>query len=84
MFEPYVYPILLCAICVTVYALRPKLFGFGQPHVFTSYVNTSHVISHARHPGRILTQQLLQPVPRSARVSVFEPQVAESQPLNEA
>jgi len=26
----------------------------------------------------------LQPVPRSARVSVVEPQVAETQPLNEA
>jgi len=57
MFGPYVYPILLCAICVTVYALRPKLFESEHPHVFTNYVNTSHVISHARHPRRMLTRQ---------------------------
>ena len=41
MFEPYVYPILLCAICVTVYALWPKLFGFGQPHVLPA-TSTHH------------------------------------------
>ena len=54
MFGPYVYPFLLCAICVIVYALRPVLFVAGHPHVFTSYVLISHVISLARHPRRML------------------------------
>ena len=57
MFGPYVYPILLCAVCVIVYALRPELFESGHPHVFTSCVNTSHVISHARHAREMLTRQ---------------------------
>ena len=59
MFGPYVYPILLCAICAIVSALmpEPELFEFGQPNVFTSYVTISHVTSHARYPSRILTRQ---------------------------
>ena len=57
MFGPYVYPILLCATCVIVYALRPVLFESGQRHVFTSYVNISYVIFHARHPRGMLTRQ---------------------------
>jgi len=57
MFGPYVYPILLCAICVIVSALRTELFESGQPNVFTSYVTISHVISHARHARRIQTWQ---------------------------
>jgi len=57
MFGPYVYPILLCAVCVIVYALRPVLLAAGQPHVFTSYDNTSHVISHARHARRMVARQ---------------------------
>jgi len=57
MFRPHVYPILLCAICVIIYVLRPELFESGHPHVFTSYVNTSHVISHASHPRGMLTRQ---------------------------
>jgi len=87
MFGPYVHPILLCAICVIVSVLRPELFEFGQPNVFTSYVTISHVVYHARHPRRTLNQQTqpesveLRPVPRRARVSVVEPQVAETQPL---
>ena len=56
MFAPYVYPILLCAICVLVSALRPELFAFGQPNVFISYVTISHVISLARLPSTILTR----------------------------
>ena len=57
MFGPYVYPILLCAVCVIVYALRPVLFADGQPHVFTNYVIISHVISHAQDPRGILTRR---------------------------
>jgi len=57
MFGPYVYPILLCAICILVSALRPELFAFGQQNVFISYVTISHVISHARHPRGMLTWQ---------------------------
>jgi len=57
MFGPYVYPILLCVVCVIVYTLRPELFESGQPHVFTSFVNISHVIFQARHPRRMLTRQ---------------------------
>jgi len=57
MFVPYVYPILLCAICVIVYVLRPMLFAAGQPHVFNSCVIISHVISHARLPRRMQTPQ---------------------------
>jgi len=57
MFGPYVYPKLLFAVCVIVCALRPELFEPGQPHVFTSYVSISHVISHARHPRGMLTRQ---------------------------
>ena len=55
MFGPYVYPTLLCAICVIVSALRPEpeLFEFGQTNVFTSYVIISHVISLARLPRRM-------------------------------
>ena len=52
MFGSYVYPVLQCAICVIVSALRPELFEFGQPNVFTSYV-----IIHARHIRRMLTWQ---------------------------
>ena len=57
MFGPYVYPILLCAICVLVSALSPELFAFGQPNVFISYVTISHVISHAQDPRVILTRR---------------------------
>jgi len=57
MFGPYVYPILLYALCVIVSAPRPELFESGPPLVFTSYVIISHVISHARHPRGILTRQ---------------------------
>jgi len=56
-FGPYVYPVLLCAFCVIVSALRPERFESGQPNVFTSYVTISHVLSHARYPRWILTRQ---------------------------
>ena len=57
MFGLHVYPILLCVICVIVYAPKPGLFAAGQPHVFTSYVIISHVISHAQHLRRMLARQ---------------------------
>ena len=87
MIGPYVHPILLRAICVIVSTLKPKLFEFGQPNVFTGYVTISHVISHARHPWRMPTRQphlkvLSYALSRAVLVSVGEPQVAETQPLN--
>jgi len=46
----YVYPILLCAICVIVCDLRPEFFGFGQPNVFTS--NVTRITRHSFYtPG---------------------------------
>ena len=57
MFGPYVYPILLCALCVMVSTHRPELFESGPPLVFTSYVAISLVISLARLPSTILTRQ---------------------------
>jgi len=88
MFGPYVYPILLCTIRVVVSAsgssfsvwttilfhqLRHRIIrNFPRP---TSQENADS----ATQPESVE----LRPVPRSARVSVVEPKVAETQPLVE-
>ena len=86
-FGPCIYPILLWTICVIVSTLRPELFEFGQLNVFTSYGTVSHVMSHARHPRKMLTRSpnlklLSYSLSRAVLVSVVEPQVTETQSLN--
>jgi len=36
---------------------QARAFRSGQPSVFASYVNTSHAISHVRHPGSMMARQ---------------------------
>ena len=89
MFGPYVYPILLCGTLCN--SFRPQARAFRLWSTTRFHQLRHHITRHFPpwHPRGMLTRRQpesveLRPVPRSARVSVVEPQVAETQPLNEA
>jgi len=89
MFGPYVYPILLCGTLCN--SFRPQARAFRLWSTTRFHQLRHHITRHFPRPGSQgntdPTAQPesveLRPVPRSARVSVVEPQVAEAQPLNE-